>query len=461
MMYEDDYNNASYITLRESDVPPQTAYKSIDEDNDRRIRHLKIRYVYSCPVNVLNNLRLQDTNKYIKPIFFYRKNNVIYGCFFIVNDLKLFVNPKIQSHIKIYPYKMYDTYVMGDTRTFNNIRDILINQGYDRDTYGSNCISTTYLNELCANKLEYIKYFVKHALMINTEIITENVDSKYKNMYVKAPYSSRSVCAQYEQIKKENQCFLDEGVIVQQKNHLLQKYEIKCYVLNGDIYMTLIRLDGQNDNICVDNVKDNIITKFNTNTSDKKKLDEIKTLLDTYGDELKSVAKKAYYCINSLIDMRLQKLKIDESETKKLLYKLKCNHIKLSDSEINEIRCVLIGLVNSEKIKVINELNQKYNTELSPTIFIKSVNDYYDPICVDRLSNDNDYYSGKIYDKFMRIDMALPDGVNYDRVTITEIEPFASGIYLYSTVGSCMVNDDLNTFENITAYNLHKIISDD
>jgi len=59
----------------------------------------------------------------------------------------------------------------------------------------------------------------------------------------------------------------------------------------------------------------------------------------------------------------------------------------------------------------------------------------------------------------MRIDMAIPDNNIYNKMTITEIEPFASGIYMYKTIGACLENDELNTFDNITKYNLYKIIS--
>ena len=71
----------------------------------------------------------------------------------------------------------------------------------------------------------------------------------YPGKYVKAPYSSRSACAAYEKLGKG--CFLDDGIIVQEKNNMLNKYEIKCYVLDGKVIMFLVRLDGINYNVCV------------------------------------------------------------------------------------------------------------------------------------------------------------------------------------------------------------------
>jgi hypothetical protein len=316
-------------------------------------------------------------------------------------------------------------------------------------------ISTTFLNELCSNKIEYIKYFVKHGLMVNTTIMTDGTTNKYKNSYVKAPYSSRSVCAQFEQIKKDK-CYLGEGVIVQTTNEMLKKYEIKCYVLDGNIYMTLVRLNGQNSNICIKDL-DQITDDKNTN-----KLNEIKRLVKQYSEELRATAKKAYYRINALIGLRLKKLEQDETEIKKIIKKIKYANPQITSTEIQNMRYILLGLVNSEKIKLIDKLNKDYKLNISSDNLTKTVNSYADKVDnvnkVDK-ANENDKMP-IIYDRFMRIDMALPDNNNYDRVTITEIEPFASGIYLYSTIGKCMINDDLNTFENITVYNLHKIISD-
>ena len=88
----------------------------------------------------------------------------------------------------------------------------------------------------------------------------------------------------------------------------------------------------------------------------------------------------------------------------------------------------------------------------------------------------------KIHDRFMRVDMALPDNgsidiksgktkkstkstskksSSYDKITVTEIEPLASGIYLYKTIGACLRDDEMNTFDNIVKYNLYSIISSD
>jgi hypothetical protein len=367
------------------------------------------------------------------------RNNTKYVCFFVINNIDVSLSRSIIDEIKCYPYKMYDTYVMGETRIFTDIEDILLCQGVDRDTYGENCLSTTYLNEICSNKMEYIRYFMKHKLMIGTYIKPYNKNSelnRYNGKYVKAPYSSRSACAAYEYVG--NECFLDDGVIVQEKNNMLNKYEIKCYVLDGKVIMIIVRLDGINYNVCV---PDNY----------KGVSDDVRLIIEMYRRDIQDICEKAFNSINALTNMRIDKLEHDENYVKDIFNILNNNNSNLTDNEKTRIRYILTGLVNSEKIKLINDLNEKYKLSLDYKPLIKKINDYDDPI-----ENNSNY---KIYDRFMRIDMAIPDNNIYNKMTITEIEPFASGIYMYKTIGACLKNDELNTFDNITKYNLYKIIS--
>ena len=135
---------------------------------------------------------------------------------------------------------------------------------------------------------------------------------------------------------------------------------------------------------------------------------------------------------------------------------------------------------------MINELNTTYGKSYDDGKFTRRIIDYPDPL--DKISDIVAYSQKntksddlselhkalsdiKIYDRFMRVDMALPDDDDdddqsaesqvYDKMTVTEIEPLASGIYLYKTIGACMKDDDMNTFDNIIKYNLYSIISTD
>lgn len=440
-------NNKIVLLLKASHVPMDRSYIDIQEpedDNTRSLRHLKIRFVYTCPKKYFDIMKKMNEHAELEHLFYFKKKLEMFECFFVVNDCLVKVPGLFKHRIKTYPYKMYDTYVMGDTRIFNTIQDILVCQGFDRDAYGENCISTTYLNEICSNKIEYIKYLMKHELMIETNVKPYKQgkgQNEYPGRYVKAPYSSRSVCSFYEKI--DGKCFLEDGVIVQEKNHLLDKYEIKCYVIDGKIHMTVVRLGGKNFNICV------------PESNDPSVPDDVKEIIKKYKKEMDHVCKKTFYCMNALIHMRLQKLEQDEHGIGDIMDMMNNSNISVHDKKV--IRYVLNGLVNSEKIKMFNTMYKKYNKKISQHLIdtlTKPINDYADPLDNCTLNKEI-----KIYDRFMRVDMALPDNRKYNKITVTEIEPFASGIYLYKTVGPCMVDDTINKFDNITMYNLYKIIS--
>jgi len=442
-------------------------------DKDNKVtRHLKFRFIYTCPADDFNVISKANSHlNNVKELFSFKKNDDLWVGFFVVETCEIDIPVSIVDRVKEYPYKLYDTYVMGETRIFGDIEEILINQGYDRDAYGSKSISTTYLNEICSNKMEYIRYFVRHGLMLGTWIkpYRKNGNNTYPNKYVKAPYSSRSACASLNKIES-TLCYLGDGVIVQDENKMLGKYEIKCYVIDGQVTMTIVRLNGKNFNVCVPD-------DFTGVTP------EIKEIIEKYREEITLTCLKTYYFTNALIDMRLQKLKNDEDETKKILDDLKQTiesddrYTRLSEFEYLRIRYILTGLVNTTKENLIDELNNTYNKNYDVGLFTRKVVDYVDPfdklrdIVAYSLKNANQEDQSeihkalkdiKIYDRFMRVDMALPDtddqGV-YDKITVTEIEPLASGIYMYKTIGACMKDDDMNTFDNIVKYNLYSIIS--
>jgi hypothetical protein len=443
------------------------------KDKDNKItRHLKFRFVYTCPADDFNMISKSSKHvNNVKELFHFKKGKELWVGFFVVETEEIDIPNSIIDRIKEYPYKLYDTYVMGETRIFGDIEDILINQGYDRDAYGTKSISTTYLNEICSNKMEYIRYFLRHGLMLGTWIkpYRKNGKNTYPNKYVKAPYSSRSACAALNKIDSEL-CYLADGVIVQEENKMLGKYELKCYVIDGEVTMTIVRLDGKNFNVCVPNDYAGISP-------------EIKEVVEKYKDDIALSCLKTYYFTNALVGMRHEKLINDEAETETLIEDLKQTiqsderYADLSDHEYLRIRYILTGLVNTVKESLITELNSTYEKSYDVGRFTRRIVDYPDPL--EKLkdivaysyknshSRDLTEIHGalkdiKIYDRFMRVDMALPDtdesGI-YDKITVTEIEPLASGIYLYKTIGACMQDDEMNTFDNIVKYNLYSIIS--
>ena len=467
------YNSNKVTRLFRSHRIPYIPKNVQLKDKDNKLtRHLKFRFVYVCPADDFNLIvKSSEHINNIRDLFYFKKDGSLLVGFFVIETEEITIPTNVSERIKEYPYKLYDTYVMGETRIFNDIEDILINQGYDRDAYGEKSISTTYLNEICSNKMEYIRYFLRHGLMLGTWIkpYRKNGQNSYQNMYVKAPYSSRSACASLNKIDSEL-CYLADGVIVQEENKMLSKYEVKCYVIDGNVTMTIVRLDGKNFNVCVPD-------DFSGVTP------EIRSLIEKYRDDISLTCLKAYYFMNALISMRIEKLKHDESEAEKLIDDIKHKidsderFESLSDHELKRIRYILTGLVNTAKESLISELNSTYEKSNDVGLFTRRVVDYPDPL--DKLRDVVAYsYKNshsrdlteiqkalkdiKIYDRFMRVDMALPDidqsGV-YDRITVTEIEPLASGIYMYKTIGACMKDDDMNTFDNIVKYNLYSIIS--
>ena len=460
------------MTFRSHRIPYIPRNMQLKDKDNKITRHLKFRFVYVCPAddfNVISKSSSQLNN--VKELFHFKRGEDLYIGFFVVENEIIDVPQSVATRVVEYPYKLYDTYVMGETRIFGDIEDILINQGYDRDAYGSKSISTTYLNEVCSNKMEYIRYFTRHGLMLGTWIKPYHKSGKntYPNKYVKAPYSSRSACAALNKIDSEL-CYLADGVIVQEENKMLGKYEIKCYVINGEVTMTIVRLNGKNFNVCVPDDYEGVSP-------------EIKEVVEKYKDDIALTCLKTYYFTNALIGMRVQKLENDEKETDKLLTDLRetiesdDRYANLSDHEYLRIRYILTGLVNTVKEKLIAELNTTYDKNYDVGVFTRRIVDYPDPL--ERLKEIVAYsYKNshnrdlteihqalkdiKIYDRFMRVDMALPDieeSSVYDKITVTEIEPLASGIYLYKTIGACMKDDDMNTFDNIVKYNLYSIIS--
>ena len=131
--------------------------------------------------------------------------------------------------------------------------DIIYCQGIDRDMYGTSCISTTYLNEICSNKLQYIKCLTKYGLMINTRIIDDIIDMQGSNDIVKLPYSSRSACvARSDTFNKDKlvECYTGDGYIVQKYHHFVGLMELKCHCLDGEVYAITLRIHNGDKFYC-------------------------------------------------------------------------------------------------------------------------------------------------------------------------------------------------------------------
>lgn len=471
------------MTFKSHHVPYIPRNLQLKDKDNKVMRHLKFRFIYTCSADVFNQVvKASSQINNVKELFSFKKDDDLWVGFFVVETENITIPSYIANQITEYPYKLYDTYVMGETRIFNDIEDILVNQGYDRDAYGESSISTTYLNEICSNKMEYIRYFVKHGLMVGTSIepYRRDAQNEYPGMYVKAPYSSRSACAALNKIDSDL-CYLADGVIVQEENKTLGKYELKCYVIDGKIVNTLVRMNGKNYNVCVPEDLSGVSS-------------EVAEMVTEYKDKFEETCLKTYYYTNALINMRLAKLDHETKEAESIIEDLKQTiqndtvYPTMSESEYARIKYILTGLVNTVKHDLITQLNTTYDKEYDVSSFTRLVVDYPDPLeSVSTEPFDSNKFieaasSIKIHDRFMRVDMALPDNgsidiksgktkkstkstnkknSSYDKITVTEIEPLASGIYLYKTIGACLRDDEMNTFDNIVKYNLYSIISSD
>lgn len=401
--------------------------------------HLMFRFLYVMDATDYDEIG--DPQMFL--LFKFKKDDVDMVCIFTKSNFTKDIQQSIARNITRYTYKMYDTYVTGSTRIFNDIDQIIMCQGYDRDAVGLNCISTVQMNEICSNKMEYIRYFVKHGLMINTEIKTYNRNNlnKFKKKYLKSPYSSRSACVGYENIDRD--CYLDDGIIVQEPNNMLNRFEYKCYTLNGLIYMVILRMEGRNYNKCF------MLDELDMN--DPMVPPEAKILFKKYQEDIHKICHDTYIAVNAMVGMRMVKQKKDETNAMKVIHAIESSGYTVSSDEKLKIKYYLTSLVNNEKVKLVDSLNHRYKQNIDAELFTTYLSDQ-----VDLLDHPDDL---KIYDRFMRVDISAPDNGKYDRVTVTEIEPYASGIYGYDTIGKCMRSENNNEFININQYNLYKIIS--
>jgi len=178
---------------------------------------------------------------------------------------------------------------------------------------------------------------------------------------------------------------------------------------------------------------------------------EAKVLFKKYQEEIHSICHDTYLAVNAMVGMRIIKQSKDEANARKVIQDIESSGYKLSSDEKLKIKYYLTSLVNNEKIKLVDSLNRRYKQNIDVELFTTYLSDQE-----DLLDRPNEL---KIYDRFMRVDISVPDGGKYDRVTVTEIEPYASGIYGYDTIGKCMRSENNNDFININQYNLYKIVS--
>ena len=145
------YENKHEVILKSYDLPYLPEKLRLKDKDNKMVRHLKIRYIYTCSENKFKAIKRYSKNvnknlgNVVELFKFNDKNGKIKICFFVVYDEK--IKLRNSKTIKCYPYKMYDTYVLGETRVFDKLSDIVKWQYRDRKKYGKKCGSTTDLKE--------------------------------------------------------------------------------------------------------------------------------------------------------------------------------------------------------------------------------------------------------------------------------------------------------------------------
>lgn len=302
-------------------------YVSTDKELEK-LPHNKIPYVN---IDINSHDPFTKYIDYIIILTEFEYNGDRYIAWYILKDMEI---PDIK--VMKYCYKRKDTYIIGERKIFDKIDQIIYAQGLEREKIGKDCISSTYMNELMANKIEYHLWLIKHGLIKYTDIEEYGHDKTKKGYYIKAPYSSGTGCVVEDEFKKlKKLCYLDEGVIVQKKNYSLRMFELKCQVINGEIHYILVkRLDKPY--VCVDN---------NFKSTDKA----IERMINKNKKYIIKLCKKAYRLINHLVMIRIHKIHNDNLEINKIFRKLYDKGIQLNDETKNNIRFTLNSLVVNKK----------------------------------------------------------------------------------------------------------------
>lgn len=369
-------------------------------------------------------------------LFTFKHNKVEYVCFYVEVPVRTYSD----YPVKRFGFKLKDTYVTNKMYSKKSIRDVMHAQAIEREKIGLECISTPYLNELCANKIEYALFLTERKLMYNTKLVNHVYGREYRHKYIKVPYSRRSNCTHYETFNDMN-CHTDDLLVVQDRNRSLQDYEMRCYCIDGEVDFILVkRNESKKDYLCVRLDKE-------TKVPDA----ELKKLLNKHGSDLKKICKKTFDAMNRLIHYRMSKLKYEKDMAEYIAGDVAYKSSKYKGSRAmtthdkKTIVYVLTSLVNSRKKMMIDYLNGTYGKMIDDETFTRPVQDY---------STKEDEYP--VYDHFMRIDIALPDGKKFDKMMVLDVKPFSSERVKYRVIKDCV--DDGSKFKASFQYLLSRIV---
>ena len=371
-----------------------------------------------------------NTANMLIELFKFTQESKKYVCFYVESPVNILGDYPILR----YAYKRKDSYIIGSRKPFRDIKDIIYSQGIERSHIGFDCISTTYLNEIVSNKIEYTLFFIERGLMYNTELVRHINGAVYKHKFVKAPYSSGSKCAFYQELPQHG-CYTDDLVIVQPVNKTLKYYELKCHCINGEIDFVLVKqVRSKSGYVCM-----------NSNLEGPDLVPELRNMVNKYKNEIKKVCSDAFKAMNRLIHYRLIKLQHELNAAEYIISEVAHKNNAVTSKDKKSMLFVLTSLVNSRKKALIQYINSTHGKSIDFETFTRPIMDY---------AVKEDKYP--TYDNFMRIDLALPDGDRFNKVMVLEVEPFASGRLKYDIIDKCLTEKE--NFVTSSQYLMAKII---
>jgi hypothetical protein len=388
-------------------------------------------------------------------------------------------------------YKNGDSYIFGLAKPLKHIYQVIQHQYHNRINIDK-IISTVGVNELTAEKLDYHQYFIDRDIIPKemTKIVKNGVSPEYvsnplselkDNNVIKYPYHSTSRCvfmpkgSYHIKRSEHNECFVDHGYIVQKYNPTLEEVEFKSHVINGEVYYIMTRYKKDKYK-CVHNFK--------------TKHEIVGNIVNQHKDEIREVIKQAFDAMNRLRFIKEKRLKHETNRLYRLVRKLVEPYTEqigdvsfldkydchVRDKKLNilyqksflpshivdflklfrdgKYKCsfeaMYTSLLTNYKLDRLNALKKALNQDDVDTDQNNSDINQNVVVLIDKLIHlysMSDYEFDQkhlkdvdhpIKDFYMRIDIALPDGVNYHKCYVNEIEPLASGKGEYKALQKCI-----------------------
>jgi len=379
------------------------------ENSNKLINDYSNQYGYFYILRNTYQLDIDNLEKKFNIVVDFKFKNhyyLIFWAFKKTNSLILISDNIDKLKITNYLVKTEDSYILN--KLFDNI-NYLFDQQYLDLTYDQynrdQILSSSLFNIITSNKIFYHHFFINKKLLLNTKILnlTEKEINNYNSSYIlKAPYSSGSSCIKINNYSFKN-CFIKEGVIVSKINQLTLKYELKIHTFQGNILYCVVK-NSENKNIILDS---NLELRRNKH-SDNNFVKSIIKNINKYKKEIILFLKKVYKLMNELI--LIAKFK--------LYYELE-NYIKPLNLSPN----IFYNIDKQSKINLLKNLNIEDTETLNQYLnFLK-----LKPHQIKEKFKLKKFKSKDYTENYMRIDIMLPDNVNYHQISLLEIEPFACG----------------------------------